>query len=71
MVALFPFQPQEGTALQAAWLSSLWLITWVKLVLLTGPEWVWDKLGTAEFLEQHGQIQEKMLPVVQNCDFGG
>lgn len=55
----------------AAWPSSLWLIARVTLVLLTGPEWVWDKLGTAEFLEQHGQIEEKMLPVVQNCDFGG
>lgn len=51
--------------------SSLGLIAWVTLVLLTGPEWVWDKLGTADFLEQHGQIQEEMLSVVQNCDFGG
>lgn len=37
----------------------------------TGPKGVWDKLGTAEFSEQHGQIQEKMLPLVQNCDSGG
>lgn len=70
MVAVsLPAAGRDSSA--AAWLSSLWLIAWVKLVLLTGPEWVWDKLGTAEFLEQHGQIQEKMLPVVQNCDFGG
>lgn len=70
MVAVsLPAAGRDGSP--AAWLSSLWLIARVTLVLLTGPEWVWDKLGTAEFLEQHGQIQEKMLPVVQNCDFGG
>lgn len=48
MVAVsLPAAGRDGSP--AAWLSSLWLIAWVKLVLLTGPEWVWDKLGTAEF----------------------
>lgn len=56
MVDLFPFQLWEATALPAEWLSSpclgqSWLIVLMTLVLLTGPKWVWDKLGTAEFFK--------------------
>lgn len=36
----------------------------------------WPRVGLGQawdsrVLEQHGPIQEKMLPVDQNCDFGG
>ena len=54
MVDPFPFQLREGTALLAGWLScpclgQSWLIALMTLVVLTGPKWVWDKLGTSVF----------------------
>lgn len=54
MVDPFPFQLWEGTTYPAGWLSSLclgqrWLIALMTLVVLTGPLWAGDKLGTAVF----------------------
>lgn len=49
-------QLQEGTALPAEWLGrpchwQSWLSAMMIVVVLPGPKWVWDKLGTADFFK--------------------